>query len=416
MKILHIAVHLGGGAGKAITGLAASQDTIVLLEKPQKSCWIKKALQKGARVVIEPDSDTMKYMIKEADAVVVNWWGHPLMVQFAAQLPEVPCRLVLYCHVNGCVYPYLPFAFLAAFDSVMFTTPYSYENPLWTETERGWVEENAAVVYGMGDFKPELYRPRDFYDSGDDFIIGYIGTLNYAKLHPDFLQYCESVCKKVKNAKFLLAGDMAEDVERDIRCSSIAERFVYAGYVNHTEDFYKQIDVLGYLLNGYNFATTENVLLETMAYATPIVVLNQGVERHIIEDGCNGYLANNAEEYAERIFHLYSSKEVRIKLGRAARRSCIERYSSERNRNAYRQVLKKCLQMDKSLHRTDVLNGKMPFEWLLLFAQKDKNTFEKEIEDVFVQESKGSVFQYAKYFHTDTELERLCRNLRRKVK
>ena len=35
-KILHITVHLGGGAGKAITGLAMVGDTIVLLESPQK--------------------------------------------------------------------------------------------------------------------------------------------------------------------------------------------------------------------------------------------------------------------------------------------------------------------------------------------------------------------------------------------
>ena len=46
MKILHIAVHLGGGAGKAIAGIALeckseAEQKIIILEKPNDMTYYK---------------------------------------------------------------------------------------------------------------------------------------------------------------------------------------------------------------------------------------------------------------------------------------------------------------------------------------------------------------------------------------
>lgn len=405
MTILYISVHLGGGAGKAIVGIAGAGDTIILLEEPQKMHWFHEAKQKGIRVIVMPGAAELENLIKESDITVINWWGHPLMIQLVSGLADIYCRLVLYCHVNGCVYPYLPFSFLNEFDAILFTSPFSYENPLWTSHEKKIIRDKSTVVYGMGDFEPEQLSPRDSYKKKNPFEVGYIGTINYAKLNPDFVQYCEAAADQIENIKFVLAGDMADDVRRDIEKSRISDKFEYVGYVDHVEEFYKRIDVLGYLLNGYNFATTENVLLEAMAYATPIVALNQGVERYIIKDGHNGYLANSPKEYADVIFFLYSSEKWRRSLGETARRSCIDKYSNTENRAVYEDVLCNCMKIPKKAHSMDCLLGKSPFGWLLFFAQKDQNAFCK---DVSIQGSKGSVFQYLKYFQEDINLKKIC--------
>ncbi len=407
-KILHITVHLGGGAGKAITGLAMVGDTIVLLESPQKIYWVERAVQKGIQVIIAPETEELVRLIQEFDVTVINWWGHPLMIQFMASFPEIPCRLLLYSHINGCAYPYLPFSFLDIFDAVMFTTPYSYENPFWTDVERKEICKRSDVVYGMGDFDPRAYLPRKSYQKKDDFCVGYIGTLNYAKLHPEFVKYCEAAAAKVKNIRFMLAGDMEDDVRLDIQRSRIAERFVYVGYTNETEAFYKEIDVLGYPLNRNNFATTENVLLEAMAYATPVVALNHGVERHIIEDGKNGYLADHAEAYAERIYQLYLSENKRKELGETARQICIEKYAKDKNKKAYEQILRKYLDQPKRIHGISVLSEKTPYEWFLYFSFADRHSLDKAVDARFVQQSKGSVFQYARCFPQDVNLQRAC--------
>lgn len=397
MGVLHVTVHLGGGAGKAIVGIADPDDAIILLEKPHKTHWVRGAQRKGIPVYIEPDVQEIETLMETADVTVINWWGHPLMVQFVAGLPDVPCRLALYCHVNGCVYPYFPFEFLNGFDAVMFTTPYSYENPLWTEKEKVLIGKKSGVVYGMGDFRPESYTPRNSYEKKGNFKVGYIGTLNYAKLNPNFITYCEAAAKRAGNLRFVLAGDIADDVRADIAQSRIADKFDYIGYVENTEDYYKYIDVLGYLLNGYTYATTENVLLEAMAYATPIVALCQGVEKYILKGGHSGYLVNSVKEYADAIARLYGSKEKRQALGEGARKFCIEKYSYKENRKAYKEILHECMKNPKAVHGFPCLVGKDPFEWLLFFAQKDKDTFGENLEDVFMQETKGSILQYAKY-------------------
>lgn len=405
MAILHIAVHLGGGAGKAIVGISGAGDTIVLLEEPKRIYWFHKAKQKGIRVIVVPGAAELEDLIRESDIIVINWWGHPLMIRFVTGLADIYCRLALYCHVNGCVYPYLPFSFLNEFDAILFTTPFSYENPLWTSHEKKIIQDKSTVVYGMGDFEPEQLSPRDSYKKKNPFEVGYIGTINYAKLNPEFVRYCEAAADQIENIKFVLAGDIADDVRRDIEKSRISGKFEYVGYVDHVEEFYKRIDVLGYLLNGYNFATTENVLLEAMAYATPIVALDQGVERHIIKDGHNGCLVNSFKEYADIMFSLFLSEKWRKSLGETARRSCIEKYSNTENRAVYENALCKCLNMPKKLHSMNCLLGRSPFEWLLFFSQKDQNVF---CEDVFIQGSKGSIFQYLKYFQKDINLKRIC--------
>lgn len=411
MKTLHITVHLGDGAGKAAAGLAVSDDIIVLLEHPQKTYWKSKAEQKGVRVIIKPDNGYLKSLIEESDIVIINWWGHPLMACFLAEFPEIPCRLVLYCHVNGCDYPYLPYSFLDAFDAVMFTTPYSYENPFWTEAERYAIQKKSAVVYGMGDFKPSECLPRNSYRLKDVFEIGYIGTLNYAKMNPAFVHYCEAAAAKVKNIRFVLAGDLSIEVKKDIEQSSIADRFTYAGYVTRSEDFYRRVDVLGYLLNTHAYATTENVLLEAMAYAVPIVALNQGVERHILKNGYSAYLADDMAGYADAVCQLYDSEKKRKELGMQARRDCMETYDSDENKKKYRQAVQKCLAGHKQLHRIGVLQGRTPFEWFLLFSRTAAESLERYTQHIYLQQSKGSLFQYSSYFPEDVQLKNICRQL-----
>lgn len=412
MNIFHIAVHLGGGAGKAIVGIASAGDTIVLLEEPQKAYWLNVAKRKGIRVIIVPGTTELEKLIKESDVIVMNWWGHPLMFQIVPALANICCRLVLYCHINGCVYPYLPFSFLDEFDAIIFTTPFSYENPLWTDCQKEIIREKSTVVYGMGDFEPEQLSPRYSYRKKNYFEVGYIGTINYAKLNPDFVGYCEAAANQIDHIRFVLAGDIANDVKKDIEKSRISDKFEYVGYVDDVERFYKRIDVLGYLLNAYNFATTENVLLEAMAYATPIVALDQGVERHIIQDGYNGYLVNSFKEYAEIIFFLYSSEERQKELGEKARAHCIEKYSSTKNRTVYEDMLCKCMEMPKRARGMNCLLGKSPFEWFLFFSQKDRGALKKNMEHIFLQDAKGSVFQYLKYYPENEELRELCEILR----
>ena len=67
--------------------------------------------------------------------------------------------------------------------------------------------------------------------------------------------------------------------------------------------------------------------IEFMACGVPVVASAVGVNREIIEDGVNGFLASNDAEWIEKLGRLLDDPELRRRLGAAGRRTIEERYS-----------------------------------------------------------------------------------------
>lgn len=420
MQILHITAHLGGGAGKAIVGMSSHKirgvnQQIILLDKPEKTNHLDDAIKEGVDILIAPDACGIKESIKKADVVILNWWDHPLMAGFLAEFPDVECRLAIWNHINGCTYPYLPYAFLEKFDKIMFTSKYSYDNQLWSRIEKHNIWNNSEIVFGMGDYQPVTIMPKFDYEDKNDFIVGYVGTLNYGKISEDFILYCEKAAEAISNIKFVLVGDVDAKLKNDIRKSKICNKFVLAGFQTDVEKYYHSFDVFGYLLNKENYATTENSLLEAMAYGLPIVVLDNKVEINIIKDGINGYTVRNMQEYADELWYLRNHSEERQKIGKNARKFVMEEYSEEKNFNKFYLTCLHMLKKEKTKYKFDDIIGKKPFEWFLYFAHHDGDVFRKYIEDsskinlmkvksckpIFKEEAKSSVIHFARYYEDD---------------
>lgn len=67
--------------------------------------------------------------------------------------------------------------------------------------------------------------------------------------------------------------------------------------------------------------------IQFMACGVPVVAAAVGVNREIIEDGVNGFLAATEAEWVEKLGWLLSDPRLREKLGQAGRRTVEERYS-----------------------------------------------------------------------------------------
>ena len=428
MKVLHITAHMGGGAGKAIAGLAINCNKIVgeehrilLLEAPQKLNHVEECKQNGIEVIVCEEFYKIRAYIEEADIVVVSWWQHPLMARFLAEFPSVLCRIVLWSHVNGCVYPYLPYSLLEQMDTVFFTTPYSLENPCWTKRQMEEVEKNYQIVSGMGDFFPTSIIPKKSYKQKDFFIIGYIGTLNYAKLHSDYFLYCQKVIEQIPNVRFLMVGDYEAALLENIRVLGLEEYFQFVGFAENVYQYMEQMDMMGYLLSEDNYATTENVLLEAMAFGLPIVAYKNKPEQYIIKDGVNGFLIGNVEEYIERIKELKQSQKLCQKIGCQARQSVIEQYSAERNRDIFLQSLNKVQNKEKKVRNFSEVYGETPYNWFLACTGKDREKFSSYVQNnaensekleaflqicnpTYKESSKSSILHFASYFPEDPQL------------
>ena len=67
--------------------------------------------------------------------------------------------------------------------------------------------------------------------------------------------------------------------------------------------------------------------IEFMACGVPVVAAAVGVNREIIQDGVNGFLASSEDEWVEKIGRLLVDRELRRRFAEAGRRTVEERYS-----------------------------------------------------------------------------------------
>lgn len=426
MKILHITTHMGGGAGNAISDMILldrkNQHRLICLQGCEKRQFIDRCLERGICVLEQPDASLEAEEIGRADVVIMHWWHHPVMCGFLARFPEIPCRLVLWSHISGCGYPILHKSFVALFDRVFFTSPCSYENPEWQSAEIEVIRKKSDIVYGLGNLEAlrEEWPPRQ---AGEKFVVGYVGTLGNAKLNERFPEFCMEVIGRIPQVRFLMVGDLddAQWLLKEIAHKGLEEYFAFTGYCTDVRKQLAKMDVFGYPLNEKHFGTTENAILEAMAAKLPVVALRQNTEKYIVSHLKTGMLVRDKREYADAIHALYRDPELRKTMGEMARAAVFEKYSAQRNVEAFRTGLECVRQKEKRSVHFEAQCGKQPYEWFLsgldaaeerwfrdsLESGRKKEAAEEHIRTcmpILRAKSKSSVFQFAEYYPEDRVL------------
>lgn len=75
--------------------------------------------------------------------------------------------------------------------------------------------------------------------------------------------------------------------------------------------------------------------LQYMALEIPTIMSPVGVNKEIIEHGKNGFLCTTTEEWVEVLERLVLDWDLRISIGKAGRRTVVDRYSVIANRSRY---------------------------------------------------------------------------------
>lgn len=83
--------------------------------------------------------------------------------------------------------------------------------------------------------------------------------------------------------------------------------------------------------------------LQYMALEIPCVMSPVGVNTEIVSEGLNGFLAKTEEEWIEKISQLIESEELRKRIGIEARKTVVEKYSVDSQKEQYLSCLKNLL-------------------------------------------------------------------------
>jgi glycosyltransferase involved in cell wall biosynthesis len=85
--------------------------------------------------------------------------------------------------------------------------------------------------------------------------------------------------------------------------------------------------------------------LQYMALEIPTIMSPVGVNTEIIQDGINGFIADEENEWIAKIVQLIESKELRTKMGKAGRRTVVENYSVDSTKEKYLDQLRRLLEL-----------------------------------------------------------------------
>ncbi len=84
--------------------------------------------------------------------------------------------------------------------------------------------------------------------------------------------------------------------------------------------------------------------LQYMALAIPTIMSPVGVNTEIIQDGKNGYLASDMDEWVKKLSLLIDSGKLRETIGSKGRETVVSKFSIEANKNLYLQYFNEVTQ------------------------------------------------------------------------
>lgn len=85
--------------------------------------------------------------------------------------------------------------------------------------------------------------------------------------------------------------------------------------------------------------------LQYMSLEIPTVMSAVGVNKEIIQDGINGFLANDTNEWVEKLSQLIESPTLRQTLGKNGRQTVIEKYSFDSQKMNYLRYINELIEL-----------------------------------------------------------------------
>ena len=183
---------------------------------------------------------------------------------------------------------------------------------------------------------PDEYKPkidcdlREFLTPDGSPVMVHVSNFRPVKRPVDCVEIFARVLKKTK-ARLVMVGDGSERTNciHRARCLGVADECIFVGKQPNIVDYLCASDILLLPSEQESFGLAA---LEAMACELPVIASRVGGLPEVVDDGQTGFLSpvGSVDEMAENTVQLLMDKKLRRQMGRAARASAIERYSTHK--------------------------------------------------------------------------------------
>ncbi|HQS08401.1 MAG: hypothetical protein B7Y12_11720 [Rhizobiales bacterium 24-66-13] len=339
MNVLHIAPHLGGGVGKAHAALAetalgladpgAVRHRFVLLEPPRDTHFVDRVRAAGCPVAIAPEPRELARLVTDADIVQVEWWNHPRLYALLAANALPAMRLALWVHISGLAPPLIPARLAALADKVLFTSPCSLKADNLAAAVAARPKAFDVVNSGFGFDAPP--RPRH---AAPKVRIGYLGTLDFIKLHPGFFDMVDAVTGDIQVSLWGTL-DPAGEVAARAAAMRHPERVRFEGYASDPRAVLGALDLFLYPLNPQHYGTGENALVEAMSVGAVPLVWDNPAETAIVSHERNGFVAKTIEAGVALIERAVCNPQRLLRMGAVGARDMARTHAPAASLNLF---------------------------------------------------------------------------------
>ncbi|WP_295444556.1 glycosyltransferase [uncultured Thiodictyon sp.] len=402
MRIVHITPHLGGGVGKALSVLLRGMATtgtndhaVLCLEDPKKRQALESIEAVGWPVTIRPSVAQVEAAVAQADIVQLEFWNHPEIPALLCALRPAPMRLLTWCHVSGLGAPCVPPELLASPARMVFTSPCSLASEVVLQSGRDFPVVSSGCVDGL--------PARIERDVAVGLRIGYIGTLDFAKLHPDFVEFI--ACLPASTLPVHLYGDLTNRDTLQAQCAALGQPGLlrFHGHVTDIARVLAGLDVLAYPLNPRHYGTAENALIEAMAMGVVPVVLDNPAERCIVAHDETGFVVNDKRGFQAAVQTLLADSGRRLAMARRAALTVRTRFTAQTMETAMSVQYRTLMRQEKGTFAFRQIFGTTPGDW---FASFQPGGIPDLSQSPSTGPNKGSVHHFLSRFPEDPDLQR----------
>ena len=440
INVLHITPHFGTGVGTVLRNFAIYQKKNTnlffheYLSLEHINIYTKKIFNQNKIKFTENAfyrKNFLKKKILKADIILIHWWNHPLLMDllFNQGLPR--SRVVFWCHISGKIAPNCITEDILKFpDKFIFTTPASKTCLPYTKIPKK-IKNKISVIWSTGGTdRVKIYKKK----KNKYFNIGYIGNLDFTKLHPKFVEICEKSSKK--NIKFTVVGKIVNNsLLNQIKKSKIKKKIIFEGYVSEKKKWklLSQFDLFGYPLAKYHYGSCDQSIQEAMAARIPILTLNNSMEKRMIKNNFSGFIAKDLNEYSNIIkkFNNINKKKISFIINNAynfAKNNFSLQAMSEKWNLVFYELIKvkknKKFSFKKKLPANllycKTLDSSCELIKKYLISDKPSPLLEKKILNLckdknWTSPTKSSPYHYLSFFPYNKKLKRLCDLLKKNI-